>query len=229
MSITSDTGPWALVPEWVLDSPISDRAIRLYAVLGRYADDAGACHPSRRTLAARLNCSESSLDRALRELSENNAVVVTHRKTDEGDWTSNEYRVIRALTVKVGGVTGEPTGGVTGDEQTRVNLNERTNPPNPPPVGGISEESEELKDLRKSEANLQMRARGTNARARGTNPRGAPPPDPSDETRFAHEAMMEEQRKSMLMAAAPTGRTKAEQLERLRALRLERRQETEAG
>ena len=36
--IRSDMGSYSIVPEWVLDRA-SPRAVKLYAILGRYADD----------------------------------------------------------------------------------------------------------------------------------------------------------------------------------------------
>lgn len=60
---------FAIIDEWILDLDISDRAIRLYAVLNRYADkDTNKAFPSRQTLADRLRCSPKSVDRAIDEL-----------------------------------------------------------------------------------------------------------------------------------------------------------------
>lgn len=92
----SDTGPFSLVPEWVLDSTVSDRALRLYAVLARYADrDDGTCFPTRRTLADRLRCSLDSIDRAKAELVDAGAIAWNQRAGTDGDLTSNEYTVHR--------------------------------------------------------------------------------------------------------------------------------------
>ncbi len=66
--ITS-TRRFAIIDEWILDLRVSDRAIRLYAVLARYADkDTHKAFPSRRLLADRLRCSPKSVDRAIAEL-----------------------------------------------------------------------------------------------------------------------------------------------------------------
>lgn len=105
-----NTLPFATVPEWLLDADLSDRAVRLYAVLVRHADRGGHAHPSRRGLANRLRCSESSLDRAVKELVGCGALTVTNRPSHHGDWDVNDYEL------RPGGVTGEATGGVTGDE-----------------------------------------------------------------------------------------------------------------
>jgi len=86
---------FAIIDEWILDLPISDRAIRLYAILARYADyETNKAFPSRKTLAARLRCSAASVDRASQELIEhgvmtkrqrhNSSLVYVLRITPEG-------------------------------------------------------------------------------------------------------------------------------------------------
>lgn len=93
---------FAIVPEWILDHPdLSDRAVRLYGLLARYADKAsGEGFPGRKTLAARLRTSVKSVDRALAELVEVEAVEVRARFQD-GAQRSNLY-VLRRL---LGGAT----------------------------------------------------------------------------------------------------------------------------
>lgn len=96
MTSRTDTGPFALTPEWVLDADVSDRAKVLYAVLGRYADDkSGECWPSRSTLAERLRCSPDSLDRAKTELQRIGALDWSSQTRDDGGLTSNRYRLLR--------------------------------------------------------------------------------------------------------------------------------------
>lgn len=86
---------FAVIPEWVLDLPISASAVRVYCCLRRYADNkTGECFPSRRTLAMRSRVSIATVDRALRELNENGAIRQTRRKNAAGDWTSNLYTVL---------------------------------------------------------------------------------------------------------------------------------------
>lgn len=71
---------FAVVPEWILYSEISDRAVRLYGVLARYADRAtGKARPGWAELAKRMHCSPDSVDRAMRELVALGAVEITHR------------------------------------------------------------------------------------------------------------------------------------------------------
>lgn len=99
MSVTdhrSDTGPFASIPEWLLDTPISDGAIRQYLILTRYADnETGEAWPSRSTLAERQGCSTDTVDRRNRELVEAGGLVMQPRFDDAGDRTSNRYFVVR--------------------------------------------------------------------------------------------------------------------------------------
>lgn len=120
---------FCIIPEWVLYSSISSNAVRLYGTLQRYADkDSGQCHPSRKTLADKCGLSLSSLDRALIELVELGAVRKQQRLSSKGDWTSNIYTVIThagvSSQVNTPIVTDEETGVVTGEEQTKVNVNQ---------------------------------------------------------------------------------------------------------
>jgi hypothetical protein len=84
---------YAIVPEWVLFSDVSAQAIRLYAVLRRYADKgSGVAHPSRRALADKINVKDlKTVDTAIKQLAELGAVVVTERFTESGDRDSNGY------------------------------------------------------------------------------------------------------------------------------------------
>ena len=124
---------FVVLPQWVLfadetrrgSSGLSDKAVRLYAVLQSYANnDTGQAMPKRRTLAAGLNCSIKTVDRALEELVKFGAIDKIRRRDDAGDWDSNEYfvRARPELTlwsgtspVTRGGVTDVPTRGVTDD------------------------------------------------------------------------------------------------------------------
>lgn len=82
---------FAIVPEWVLFADISAQAIRLYAVLARYADQSNRANPSRRAIAERMHCSRDTVDRALRELQAIGAVQVVPQISEHGDPTSNLY------------------------------------------------------------------------------------------------------------------------------------------
>ena len=110
---------FAIIDEWLLDLDISDRAVRLYAVLARYADsETRKAYPSRDTLAGRLRCSTKSVDRAAQELVESGAMTKKHRHNSS---------IIYTLRVVQGGGHHSPGGsspvsrGVdTGVELTRT-------------------------------------------------------------------------------------------------------------
>lgn len=85
--------PFAMTPEWVLDAPISDRAKVLYAMLSRYADDKGSAFPGRKRLAERLGVTLPTLDKAMRELIEIDALEVVPRFRADGGQTSNGYLI----------------------------------------------------------------------------------------------------------------------------------------
>ena len=89
---------FSIVPEWVIDAPISAQAVRVYAVLCRYADkDDGTCFPSIKTLAERIHVSESTIKRALKELKAIGAIK-SQKRYDKatGEQTSNLYTVMRS-------------------------------------------------------------------------------------------------------------------------------------
>lgn len=126
--VRSDTGPFALVPEWVVDASISDRAFRLYATLARYADQKGLAWPRRSVLADRLGTSVKSIDRAMGELEALGAVVIEAR-FDDGGQRSNLYHV-RRICPYPGTLVSPPPGqgsrprGDTGDAQNENQVNE---------------------------------------------------------------------------------------------------------
>lgn len=100
LRIDSDTGPFVIVPEWVLLSRVSHGAVRLYASLARYADSVtGTAWPSRRTLATRLRVSDDTIDRWVKELVDVGAVLVERRTETQDDGSTknltNLYTVIR--------------------------------------------------------------------------------------------------------------------------------------
>lgn len=122
---------FAVIPEWVLDLPISAQSVRVYCCLRRYADNkSGECWPSRRTLAMRSRTSITTLDRCLKELVDNGAIRMERRKNSNGDWTSNLYTVLSMPDgVASDLIPPRPilavTGGSKVDALTTPNVNDR--------------------------------------------------------------------------------------------------------
>ena len=119
---------FAIVDEWVINLDISDRAFKLYAVLARYADNnTHKAFPSRETLATRLRCSKASVDRAVMELVDAQAIEKQHRA-----YNSVLYTVL--VDAPEGVITHEDmvsspvsTDVITPDDVTRTTELEREN------------------------------------------------------------------------------------------------------
>jgi hypothetical protein len=115
---------WAQVPEWVLYSSMSDRAVRLYGILARRANADNQCFPSRKHLADAMGCSLASVDRALQELVSAGAVAVTHQFREQRQ-TVNLYTVLAMSSpVTTPLVTSDEGEGRTGDAQNESHRNE---------------------------------------------------------------------------------------------------------
>lgn len=115
---------FAIIDEWVLDLPVSDRAIRLYAILARYADhNTHKAFPSRRTLSERLRCSMKSVDRAVQELVDCRALSKEQRFNSSLVFTLNTVWTDESRGVDSGdqgGWTPVTRGVDTGDDLTRT-------------------------------------------------------------------------------------------------------------
>jgi biotin operon repressor len=93
-NVTADL-KFSIVPEWLIDSGCSDKAVRLYVVLARYADNENlTAYPGRGTLAKRMGCHRASVDRAVEELVALGAISKQVRFKD-GKYQSSLYTVRR--------------------------------------------------------------------------------------------------------------------------------------
>ena len=90
----SDVGPFAIIPEWVVASGVSQTALLVYFWLARHAsDEDGTAWPSRQRLAELAGVSTRTVTRAIAELEAAGALTVTARYTATGGQTSNRYVV----------------------------------------------------------------------------------------------------------------------------------------
>ena len=125
--VYSEEGYYAVIPEWVLDADISALAVRLYAVLRRYADQRTMhAHPSRKTLAERLRVkSVRTVDTAIAELKGIGALRTFGRVTAAGDQDSNGYVLHRSPRFD----TTEAPPKVAGEGAARGGAADCTTPP----------------------------------------------------------------------------------------------------
>jgi hypothetical protein len=110
---------FSIIPEWILDAAISDKAVRLYGVLARYADnETHRAYPSRETLAKRMGCHAKSVDRAAAELIRIGAVTKKQRHNSSLVYT---LMASKGVDTDVQGVVTPASRGVdTGVHLTRT-------------------------------------------------------------------------------------------------------------
>lgn len=130
MSNLHSSDYFAIIPEFVLYADVSPNAVRLYAILNRFANGAGRAWPSRTTLAELMRVSKATVDRAKDELVGIGALTVEHRTNPAGDPSSNLYTLfIRPFTpsspMQKGSPTREGRGSPTGDALNRASMNQR--------------------------------------------------------------------------------------------------------
>lgn len=126
---------FAIIPEWILYSEITANAVRLYAVLNRFANSRGHAWPSRKTIADLMGVSVATVDRAKDELVDIGALTIQPRTTPSGDPSSNLYilHVSRVDNSQMsspmtqGLLTREERGLVTRDDLNRDSMKQRKN------------------------------------------------------------------------------------------------------
>jgi len=115
---------FSIVPEWLLDSAVSHKAIRVYAIIARYADNQTmTAWPARATIAGRAKCTIKSVDRAISELVEVGALGKELRRDDTGQRSSvyTLRRVRGGDKITIGGRQKRHRGGDKNDTLTRPN------------------------------------------------------------------------------------------------------------
>jgi hypothetical protein len=128
---------FTVTPEHLIrDRRISDRAVRLWMLLDRYAGDNGAAFPKRETLAEDLTCSMSTVDRAVTELVD--AQWLAKERRSAGD--VNVYTLMIAPTSNEPATKRKkrqvkPKGVVTHDERVGVVTHDET--PSSPVTRGV--------------------------------------------------------------------------------------------
>ena len=104
---------FSIIPEWITYSGVSDKAVRLYSVLARFADNhTHEAFPSRETLAEKMSCSAKSIDRASQELIELGAMTKRQRLNSSLVYT---LRVSKGVDTAVQGGSTPVSKGVDKD------------------------------------------------------------------------------------------------------------------
>ena len=114
---------FAQVPDWIITDPrISHGAMRLYALLARYANGDSEAWPKRKTLAAEIpgrssgehGVSLTSIDKWISELVQAGALTRDLRFRDNGMQTSTLYTV-EMIPVPASPLSGEPGSPLSGE------------------------------------------------------------------------------------------------------------------
>jgi hypothetical protein len=156
-SLRVEDQPFAVVPEWVIDTEISDAAFRVYCLLLRFGNTSGQRMPSRKLLAVRLHRSVDAVDRAVRELVDAGLLRVEHRRAGRRNLTNRYHLTTRQPhgPDDGGGRTSAPTPGEqpqagAGDRvaQGRMDAGSRTSTATPKAPGGRTSAGRVAADLR---------------------------------------------------------------------------------
>lgn len=84
-------GPFGMVPAGVIESSLSDAAVRLYAYLWRRTQNANGRRPAYATIADDLGWSRAKARRAVDELQDALLLTVEHRYNADGSQQTNDY------------------------------------------------------------------------------------------------------------------------------------------
>ena len=86
--------PFAIVPLWVVDHPVTEKLdVSVYVAIKRHADQGGTAYPSRARIAELAKCSVESVDRSVKRLIEAGALDKEVRRNKAGDPISNLYTI----------------------------------------------------------------------------------------------------------------------------------------
>jgi DNA-binding transcriptional ArsR family regulator len=118
---------FAVVPQWIiLNTDLSDGAVRLYALLRRYADKSGEAWPRVTRLADQLEKGQRTIQRHLQELEAAGALRIKAYHHDDGRQGANRYIVVseNPSLLAWGGVEDDTDDHATGDTHKESHRNE---------------------------------------------------------------------------------------------------------
>ena len=123
-----------ILPQFVLETPLTFGAKIMYALLCNYASEKDHCWPSQATLAARLSCSVSSVKNYLGELVKARLIEVRHEQYRSSVYymmrpTELEERQPKAVPPQPDSACPQPNSGYLNNLSKQ---NKEENPPLPP-------------------------------------------------------------------------------------------------
>jgi len=113
VGVTTESGPWGMVPVWVLGLGLSGSELAVYVALRSYADRSRACFPLTAAIADRAHVSTRSVERALARFRDLEIVVTKRRYRDDGSIAGLVYRMLDVKPLHLLGDEVEPAPDAT--------------------------------------------------------------------------------------------------------------------
>lgn len=150
ITVTTQTGPYAIIPVWILGVGLTGSELATYVSLRSFADRGGEAHPRVRTIAARAGVSQSSAERAIRRMRDLGILHTVQLHRPDGSISGCSYTLIDVRPVSNmsdfltggtrtadGGGTRTGDGGVPAQLKEQEQTNELTKEQKaPPPLRG---------------------------------------------------------------------------------------------
>lgn len=111
--VTTDTGPWAMVPAWVLTVGLVGSELAVYVALRTFADRSGDASPYVRTIADRAGVGLRTAEKAIARLRDLGLVTSTQRHRADGSLAGCDYHLTDVMppSLRTSGGPLDPEGG----------------------------------------------------------------------------------------------------------------------
>jgi hypothetical protein len=92
-TVTTEVGPWAMIPVWVLGIGLTGAELAVYVALRSYADRGGSAHPRVKSVAERAGVTTRTAERAISRMREMDIVMTAQWHRDDGSIGGCHYRL----------------------------------------------------------------------------------------------------------------------------------------
>ena len=132
-TVTSQIGPWAMVPVWVLGCGLKPSELAVYISLRSFADQSGAAWPRAKTIADRAQVTVGTARNAIQQMRKLGLLTTAERRRDDGSTAGLHYRLVDIKPAQMeGGTSTDVPPGVqlmytpTGARCTQEHTTEQT-------------------------------------------------------------------------------------------------------
>jgi hypothetical protein len=113
--VVTDTGPFALVPVWVLEMGLSGSELAVYVSLRSFADASGdSCYPLTKTIAERAGVAAGTVRNVVSKLRKLGMVATRERRRSDGSTAGLQYLLTNVRPPSSDGDRGPSSGGDRG-------------------------------------------------------------------------------------------------------------------